>query len=189
MNGSNVHDMSEPPKTPLWVNADIGSLKDIGQGEGQLTEEQLRNVLRRYNLRNGLVVLGRASNIVFNDKSDSRLGKAASRDPQTGVFVTQFGLAYLANMLLISGANDYKDGKEIGDRQNLLCLLNVYSNDLIAPELQRDKSVPFTQRDFASTMVRMHAEQFEFQFDYVNLVARTIAIYTDIINSVPSTHI
>lgn len=187
MNGSRVHDMSEPSKNPLWVNSDIGSLKDIGQGEGLLTEEQLRDVLRRYNLRNGLIVLGRASNIVFNDKSESHIGKSASRDTQTGVFITQFGLAYLANILLISGANDFKNGKEIGDRQNLLCLLNVYSNDLIAPEFQRDDSIPFTHRDMASTMVRIHAEQFEFQFDYVNLVARTIVLYKDIVDSVPPT--
>lgn len=175
------------PQTVLWANSDIGAIKDIGKGEGLLTAEQLMSVMRRYNLRNGLIIFGRASNLVFNAKGENSIGKSLYRDPITGMFVSQFGLAYLANMLLISGANDYKDGKEIGDKQNLLTLLNIYSNDLIAPELKRDDGLPFTNRDMASTMVRMHAEQFEFQFDYVNLVARAIVIYGDIINSVAPT--
>ena len=61
----------------------------------------------------------------------NKIGGAAYNDP-SGVIITQFGLAYLANMLLISGSNDYKN-KEISDRQNLLTLMNIYSNDLVAP--------------------------------------------------------
>ncbi len=171
-------------QTVLWCDADIGGLKDIGLGEGRLTEGQLKEVLRRYNLRDGLIVLGRASNLVFNDKSINSMGKAASRDPGTGVIVSQFGLAYLASALISSGANDYKS-KQIGDKQNLLTLLNIYSNDLASPELRRDPNAPLTHRDMAPLMVRMYAEQFEYQFNYVNLIARNIIIYNEIINLVP----
>ena len=77
--------------------------------------------------------------------------------------------------------NDYKS-KQIGNRQNLLTLLNIYSNDLVIPESQRD-GAPFTHKDMMSTMVRMHAEQFEYQFDYLNFIARNIVIFTEIIKS------
>lgn len=173
-----------PTQTTLWCDADIGGLKDIGLGEGRLTEAQLKEVLRRYNLRDGLIVLGRASNLVFNDKSTNSMGKAASRDPSTGVVVSQFGLAYLASALIASGANDYKL-KQIGDKQNLLTLLNIYSNDLVSPELKREPTAPFTHRDMAPLMVRMHAEQFEYQFNFLNLIARNIIIYNDVIKLVP----
>lgn len=179
----NIHDTSIP-RRPLWADSDIGSLKDIGQGEGNLTENELLNVLRRYNLRDGLIVFGKASTLAFNDKSENRIGKATVREPSTGVFVTQFGLAYLANALILSGANDYKS-KQIGEKENLLTLLNIYSNDLIFPEAHRDRSLPFTDKDMVSSMVRLSAEQFEYQFDFVHIIARTMIIFREIINTIP----
>jgi len=178
-----MDDTTTPIQKALWCDSDIGHLKDVGKGEGNLTELELKTILRRYNLRDGLVIIGRMSSAAFNDNSEHRIGKAAVREPKTGVFITQFALAYLANALITSGGNDYRS-KQIGDKQNLLTLLNVYSNDLIAPELKRDKTVPFTRKDLVSSLVRMHAEQFEYQFDYRNLIARTIVIFTDIANSI-----
>ncbi|MFZ3011421.1 MAG: hypothetical protein WA060_00245 [Minisyncoccia bacterium] len=171
------------PQKILWCDSDIGALKEIGKGEGNLTEEQLKEVLRRYNLRDGLIALGQVSNLAFNNNGKYRVGRSAFRDSNTGVFVTEFALAYLANVLIASGANDYKS-KQINNKQNLLTLLNIYSNDLVAPELVRDRSVTFTHKDMLSTMVRMHFEQFEYQFDYLHLVARNLIIFNEIIDLV-----
>jgi len=177
----NDKDASTFPQKILWSDSDIGGLKDIGKGEGRVTEEQLKEVLRRYNLRDGLISLGQVSNLAFNNNSKYRIGRSAFRDSNTGVFVTEFALAYLVNILIISGTNDYKS-KQINNKQNLLTLLNIYSNDLVSPELQRDRSVPFTHKDLLSSMVRMHLEQFEYQFDYMHLIARNLVIFNEIIN-------
>lgn len=180
MLGLNVKDTDSPPII-LYGDSDIGELKN--KAEGTVTEEELKSVLKRYNLRDGLIALGKASNFVLNAKGEGSIGKAAFRDPKTGVFITQFGLAYLANILIISGANDYKS-KYIGKKQNLLLLLNIYSNCLIFPEIKRDRDISFTKKDLTSMMVRMHAEQFEYQFNTVLLIARTIVIFTETVNQV-----
>ena len=180
MHGLNVHD-TDPPLMSLCGDSDIGELKN--KAEGTVTEEELKAVLKRYNLRDGLIVLGKASNFVNNYKGEGAIGRAAFRDPKTGVFVTQFGLAYLANALITSGANDYK-AKHLGNQQNILLLSNIYSNCLVSPEIKKDKNAPVQKKDLTSMLVRMYAEQFEYQFNAVLLIARTIVIYSDLVNKV-----
>lgn len=180
MLGSKIHD-TDSTQTILYGDSDIGELKN--KADGTVTEEDLKTVLKRYNLRDGLITLGKASNFVLNAKGEGAIGRAAFRDPKTGAFITQFGLAYLANALITSGANDYKK-KLIGNQQNLLLLSNIYSNSLVFPEIKRDDTIPFTKKDLTSLMVRMYAEQFEYQFNSVLLIARTIVIFTEIANKV-----
>lgn len=50
-------------KRPLQAEADITGLHH--KEEGTATEEDFRNVLRRYNLREGLITLGKTSNYIF----------------------------------------------------------------------------------------------------------------------------
>jgi hypothetical protein len=167
---------------PLSCEADIRELHS--KAEGSVTEEELREVLRRYNLRDGLISLGQASLFVFNDQSENKIGKTAYRDPETTVIITQFALAYLATALINSGANDYK-AKILGAKDNVLTLCNLYSNSLVSPETRTDKTTSVTHKDIASLMVRMFGEQFEYQFDYILFVARNIVIFTEIINEIP----
>ena len=173
---------SQFPRSVLYGDSDIGELKN--KPEGTVTESELKEVLRRYNLRDGLILLGRVSVRAFNDKSENVIGKASVRDPATGVFITQFALAYLANALITSGSNDYKS-KQISNKENLLVLLNIYSNCLVFPEIKRKDGETVTKKDFASTMVRMYGEQFEYQFDFMQFIARTIVIFMDVIDTVP----
>lgn len=183
MFGSNIRD-TDPPQVGLSGDRDIGELSN--KPEGTVSEKELRDVLSSYNLRDGLIVFGRASNYVQNAKGEEAIGRGAIRDPRTGVIVSQFGLAYLANALIMSGTNDYKK-KIIGKDQNLLLLSQIYNNCLVFPEIQKEDSAPFTKKDFMSLMVRMNSEQFEYQFNAVLLVARTILIFTDIIDLVKTT--
>lgn len=180
--GSNVRDTDLSSKV-LYGDSDIGELKS--KAEGRVTEDELKAVLKRYNLRDGLIALGKASNYIHNFKGEGSMGKTAFQDPETGVIVPQFGLAYLANTLIISGANDYKS-KYIGNKQNLLILSNIYTNSLILPEINKTDSAPFEKKDLPSMLVRMYGEQLEYQFNSVLLIARTIVIYTDLINRIPS---
>lgn len=169
------------PRNVLFANSDIGELKN--KPEGTVTEKELKEVLRRYNLRDALIILGQISTRVFNDNSEYRIGRAAVREPNTGVFITQFALAYLATALITSGANDHKS-KHLGEKENVLTLLNIYSNSLIFPEIKHENGKTFTRKDFASSLVRMYGEQFEYQFDYMHLIARSLVIFLDMINVV-----
>jgi len=174
----NIHDTT----TSVALNAcsDIGTLLD--KAEGTVSEEELREVLKRYNLRNWLIMLGQASNKIFSIEDKNKIGKTAYRDPRTGVFITQFGLAYLANLSIISASNDYK-AKNIDNDDNFLALCNIYSNKLVFPEILRDDSIPFTKKDLVSTFVRMHWEQFEYQFHTSLLMARIMVIFRNVINA------
>lgn len=173
----NIRDTSKNNRVLI---ADSGIAYLANKPEGSVTEDEVKTLLRRYNVRDGLLFFGKTSNFVFNASDENKIGKAGYRDPETGVFITQFGLAYLANMLIISGSNDYKS-KQVEDKENILSLSNMHSNCIEFPEIKKDSS---GQINIISLFVQMHGEQFEFQFDGVLLIARTIVIYTKIINNV-----
>lgn len=144
----------------LQAEADITELHH--KEKGTATEEDFKNVLRRYNLREGLITLGKTSNYIFGIEDENKIGRVAYREPNTGAIISQFALAYLVNILLISGANDYKS-KYIGQKDNLLALCNSYDNRLVDPALIKNGRI--TGRDkFRSFMIRMHFQQMEYQF-------------------------
>ncbi len=166
------------PKNKRLLIAETDIIELHNKKEGTATEEDFKNVLRRYNLRDGLIALGRMSNILFNSREDGPY-----IDATTGVFVTQFALAYLANILLISSANDYKS-KYISQKDNLLTLCNSYSNSLIDRLTENDK--PINQDDFCSFMIRLDSEQIEYQFSPIYMMARTIIIFNELIQNTQS---
>lgn len=177
----NIHDVSKTRRL-LVADSDIGAIKN--RPEGSVSENELREVLRRYNVRDGLFLLGKVSNFVFNANDANKISKAGYREPTTGIFVTQFALAYIANLLIVSGGNDYK-AKQISNKENLLTLCNIYGNSIEFPEIRtKDLDEPFSMDDFVSSIVRMYGEQFEFQFNSVLLVSRTILIFSEISNKV-----
>ena len=175
-----------PPPVGLYSNFDIGVLLD--KAELTVNEEDLRKIIQRYELKSGLIAIGKASAAIFSSKKDAnRIGRTAYRDPVSGAFVTQFALAYLANILIASRSNDYKYKKQIADKQNLLALCNIYSNGLIAPHKERDTGIPPTSDDILTLMVRMHTEQFETQYNPALLISRTIVIFTQVIDEIRPT--
>ena len=144
-----------------------------------LTERELADVLRLYNLRDGLITLGNYSRETFIRRKAAKqlLGKSGYVD-ESGVFVTQFALSYLANILLISGANDWKK-KLISDRENVLLLLNMYSN-LLVSRTPSEESIGSRGEKLASLLVRMSFEQFECQFEPVSVVSRNMILFLEI---------
>jgi len=147
--------------------------------EGTATEEDFKSVLRRYNFRDGLITLGQKSNLLFDTE---RQRNGPYREPNTGVIITQFALAYLANILLISGANDYKS-KYISQKDNLLTLCNSYSNCLIDYILVKNEGL-VNQDDLRSFMIRAHSEQIEYQFSPAYMISRTVVIFNEIAQNI-----
>jgi hypothetical protein len=166
----------------IQVNYDIHTL--MNKAEGTITEDEFLAILKRYSLRQGLIAIGQVSSALFSSKSENKISQGGYRDPVTGAFVTQFSLAYLANALLVSGANDYKYKKLITQRKNFIALNNIYSNGLVIPETYRDHNIPLTEDEFLSSIIRMHTEQLEAQFLPALLVSRSIVIFTEVINEV-----
>ncbi len=178
MNQYNTKTLSQ--KRPLQSEADIVELHH--KREGTATEQDFKDVLRKYNLRDGLITLGRTSNYLFNAKGQNRIGRAAYREPNKGVIVSQFALAYLANILLVSGANDYKS-KYISQKDNLLTFCNSYSNCLTDPALTEKYKI--TNKDgFRSFIIRMNFEQMEYQFSPIYMMARTIVIFNELLQNI-----
>lgn len=167
-------------KRPLQAEADITGLHH--KEKGTATEEDFRNVLRRYNLREGLITLGKISNYIFGVEDQNKIARVAYREPSTGAIMTQFTLAYLANILLIAGTNDYKS-KRISEKDNLLTLCNSYDNCLIDPVLTKNGRITGQDR-FRSLMIRMHFQQMEYQFALHYMMARTIVIFNELIHRV-----
>ncbi len=83
-------------KRPLDAEADIIQLHQ--KTGGRATEDDFKSVLRRYNLRKGLITLGRKSNYIFHVHDQNKIGRVAYREPTTGAVITQFALAYIANI-------------------------------------------------------------------------------------------
>jgi len=173
---------TNPINPNLRANSDI--LQLLRKPAGSVKEEDLRNVLSRYNLRNSLITLGIASWYIFSSDDPNNIGFAAHREPNTGIIVTQFALAYLANILLISGANDYKS-KYLSEEQNTekqynwTALCEVYNNYLVQPEYA-DKGA-MNEDKFRSLMVRMYSEQMPYQFHPISLIGRTIKIFNELL--------
>ncbi|MGR3310149.1 MAG: hypothetical protein ACUZ77_05175 [Candidatus Brocadiales bacterium] len=165
----------------LIANPDIANLHS--KPEGTVTEEDLKTVLRRYNLREGLITLGRESNLIFSGRHPKNMVRFAYQEPQTGITITQSALAYLANLLLISGANDYRS-RSIGDKNNLLALCNIYNNCLVQPESSQNFEKMDKGDKFLSVMVRLNSEQITCQFNRVHLIAGTLVLFKELINKV-----
>lgn len=148
-----------------------------------LMEEEFSSALKAYNLRNGLITLGNYSKKVFDSRNTPQaMGRGGYRD-ESGVFVTQFALSYLANIMLISGSNDWTQ-KLISDKENVLLLLNIYSNVLIQRlPLKSEKYSP--EEIIASMFLRMSFEQFEYQFEPISIISRNMIIFLEVINKYP----
>ncbi len=162
--------------------ADRGIIDIHHAMEGSVSEEQVKNTLRKYNLREGLLCLAKESARIFDTKDKNTLGYAGYHHQGTGTYITQFSLAYLANLLIISGTNDYKRAL-LDNRSNLTILCNVHSNCIVCPELV--EGIGSGMMGINSLMVRMSTEQLEYQFNILNLVARNIVLFRELTETIP----
>lgn len=141
--------------------------------EREATEEDFKKVLKKYNLKKGLITLGSVSSFIYWTEDPNKINMVIYREPETDVLISQFSLAYLANILLISGGNDYKT-KYISHKDNLILLIDSYYNRLINPPLT--KLAPF--------MIRIDTEQLNFKFRSVHMIARTVLIFNELIRDI-----
>lgn len=153
-------------------------ISELNNKEALVSEQELLFVLKRYNLRDALIACSKTSKIIFEYKGENKLGNAGIRDPQNGLIITQFFSAYLANLMIVSGSNDYKK-KKLSEKQNLSALCNIYNSKIETPELLRN-GMDFEQ--FKSFFIRMYYEQMSgFQFDQVAIISRNLIFYLDIL--------
>lgn len=153
-------------------------ISELNNKEALVSEQELLSVLRRYNLRDALIACSKTSKIIFEYKGENKIGNAGIRDPESGLIITQFFSAYLANLMIISGSNDYKK-KKLSDKQNLSALCNIYNGKIETPELLRE-GMDFEQ--FKSFFIRMYYEQMSgYQFDQVAIISRNLIFYLDIL--------
>lgn len=166
-------------KIPPTLLGDQDIVELHKRGSAMVWEDDLKGVLKRYNLRNGLIALGRASSyIVQSNDSKNKIGKAALMIPDAQVIISQFALSYMANLLIISGSNDYKAKLLNPPRSaNILILCNTYSNCLVQPEIMPDYG-KMDEAGVRSMMIRMYFEQIlNYQFTVVPLMARSIYLF------------
>lgn len=94
---------------------------------------------------------------------------------QEAIYVNQFVLAYLANILIISGANNYKI-LNLGDflPYELMCFCSPYFNNLSEPLI--------TDKNFGNYFIRLKAEQFDYNICEAYCIARSVELYCNISN-------
>lgn len=155
------------------ISADY-DLRELNNRVKSVSEADLKNALKKYHLKDALLLLGRYSKDVFSN-SDHSMGNAAMRDKSTGMIITQDFLAYLSNILLISGANDFKN-RHLADKENNVAVLcDIYHNKLVAPYLENvDGS---KQSSPPSLMTLMHVQQISHQKSVIKAIGRNYFIF------------
>lgn len=91
------------------------------------------------------------------------------------IYINQFVLAYLANILIISGTTNYKSlSLAKFTKQEMICFCSSYFNNL---------SEPFTQdKNPDDFFIRINYEQFEYNICEAYCIARSIELYSHITN-------
>lgn len=143
-----------------------------------ITENELREAFRRYNLRHALITIGSLSSAIFFGNVPNKIGKHAFNDPKTGTTISQYALSYLANILLTSNANDYKSALLTDGDDNITVLCSIY-NSLQDPLLDAeigDKGLD----DLHSFLIRTYYEQLDLQLSGDYLIAKDLTLFRDL---------
>jgi len=161
---------------PLSPDKGIASLgKRVRKNRLLIGEEDIKNVLKPYNLQDALIELGWWSIRVHFYEPDHLIGKTAWQEPKAGVLITQHALAYLANLCLICRAGDYKEPRLSSNEDNVPVLCAIY-NSLPDPFEFEEGTMPGEDR-LQSFMLRSHYEQMALQFRPNYLIARTLLMF------------
>lgn len=162
----------------IYTEEDVWKL--LEKGESSVYEDELKNILKRYNLKEALITLGETSRYIAHERDPNIIGIGVIKEPKINILISQFTLSYIANIFLISGANDYKHKIINGSNNHTWAVLcNICSNCLIMPELKKGHS--FNEISF---FIRMHFEQFQYQFTPLSIISRAIIIFNDLANQI-----
>lgn|GEM_PF-2914021 len=170
------------------IDEQIGRLL-MQKGDGCVNEEDIKNVLSSYNLRDTLVLIGDFSRYIFH-KNAKGLGRIGYSEENTNIIITQFALAYIANILILSGSNNNSENSFRKNPYSFLALCNIYNNKLVSPDLQRinEHKEKFGFDHFISFMVRIWYEQMSmYQFNLTYLISRNIVFFCYLIKEVEAT--
>lgn len=142
----------------------------------RLNEKDFKWLLRDFKLNIGLSKLGQVSCIIANSNT-GQLGALHLDEHDTNI--TQFILAYMANVLIISGATDQK--KRILQEGDILTLSQAYF-DLMHPAY--DEILEGLSRDeaFLTLFLPFYYQQFRYtKGDFVHYFARSILLFREIL--------
>jgi hypothetical protein len=151
--------------------------------DGTLPERVLKDVFNRYDLFDSLQSLANKSLEIYKFNLNNISLGTLFRDPRSNILVTQFSLAYLANIFLISGSNPYKSVK-LNYADNVAILSNIYSNKLIDPILSSVEQLNNFET-FVPFMIRANFEQMRLQDNPLYPFTRSIYIFTNILPNTP----
>ena len=176
----------------LTGNSDITELNK--KGFNGVKEEDFKILLSRYALAESLWFLGTTSKLIYECWNGEKktnyevLGLGGIRNPSTGAIVTQFYLAYVANLILISRSNDWKSKHLIeAGKNNLEILSNVYNNCLLTHKITEEERTPEEKiENVKSMLIRLYQEQSSLQFYYIDLIARNYLIFCKLAKENPS---
>lgn len=163
------------------ISADF-DIRELNVCRKSVSEADLKNALKKYNLKEALLLLGSYSKNIFSNPNYS-MGTAAIIDKSTGVLITQDFLAYLSNILLISGANDFKNNYLSGKENNIAVLSNVYHNRLVAPYLEgAEGGKQFSPESLLTLMVH---QQISHQKSVIKNIGRNYYIFNTLFKTLP----
>lgn len=136
------------------------------QENKEISESELKLILEQYNLSDALVKHSQKSFELFDSKQKFI-------NTEFGTMIPESAFAYLANLHILSGADDSKV-KKISENDNHVAICNIYTNCL-----------KFSDEGRFSFITRVNNEQFIYQRDHVILCGRGYSLFTDILSLSP----
>jgi len=143
--------------------------------ESEVTETQFCQALKGYKLEESLLLLGRLSAKLYDNKflEDGYWKKVSTGfiiHKETEQYITDFAIEYISNLFLISGANGYKS-LSLADKSNIIGVFGVYFNQVVRP-----KKV----ENLASLLVPMSLKQLSSQKDFHDVFTRQFIMFQEI---------
>lgn len=130
-------------------------------------------ILKNFHLTNSLkTIANRSWKMDASTRDVFRIEKQEDIN-QEAMYVNQFVLAYLANVLIVSGSNNHKS-VNLGDftRYELMCFCSSYFNNLSEPLI--------SDKNFSNYFIRLNFEQFDYNICEAYCIARSVELYSNI---------
>ena len=135
------------------------------------------NVFKNFHFLNTLVAISKKSWSLNASTRDEFNIKKQEDIRQDKIYVNQFVLAYLANVLIISGAHNHRNlSLEKFTPDEMIGFCSSYYNNLSEPFLE-DKNID-------NYFMRLNYEQFEYNFCEAYCISRCIELYSNITNEI-----
>lgn len=134
-------------------------------------------VFKNFNLLDSLKTIAIKSwNIDASTSEAFNINQQEDIDPQL-IYINQFVLAYLANILIISGANNHRNLR-LSDftTDEMISFCSAYFNNLKEPLI--------TNNNIEEYFIRLNYEQFDYNICEAYCIARSIELYINIASKV-----